>query len=96
MTLIALFAPMAQSTNRSTAKRRHPPIPLPYVTSPGAPGATALRADCQTPPRGVAPFILLLDVRGGRAGMTAASPQGDEPLIPMPALSLPALRQAIG
>src|SRR5690348_1365773 len=27
--------------------------------------------------------------------MTAESPQGDEPLIPMPALSLPALRQAV-
>ena len=27
--------------------------------------------------------------------MTAEYPQGDEPLIPMPALSLPALRQAV-
>jgi len=27
--------------------------------------------------------------------MTAEHPQGDEPLIPMPALSLPALRQAV-
>ena len=27
--------------------------------------------------------------------MTAQYPQGDEPLIPMPALSLPALRQAV-
>jgi hypothetical protein len=30
-----------------------------------------------------------------RAGMTAEYPQGDEPLIPMPALSLPALRQEV-
>ena len=27
--------------------------------------------------------------------MTAEHPQGDEPLIPLPALSLPALRQAV-
>ena len=27
--------------------------------------------------------------------MTAEYPQGDEPLIPMPALALPALRQAV-
>jgi hypothetical protein len=27
--------------------------------------------------------------------MTAEYPRGDEPLIPMPALSLPALRQAL-
>jgi hypothetical protein len=27
--------------------------------------------------------------------VTAEYPQGDEPLIPMPALSLPALRQAV-
>ncbi len=27
--------------------------------------------------------------------MTAEHPQGNEPLIPMPALSLPALRQAV-
>ncbi len=27
--------------------------------------------------------------------MTAEHPRGDEPLIPMPALSLPALRQAV-
>jgi hypothetical protein len=30
-----------------------------------------------------------------QAGMTAEYPRGDEPLIPMPALSLPALRQAV-
>src|SRR5689334_16134121 len=38
--------------------------------------------------------ILLLDERSW-AGMTAGYPQGDEPLVPMPALSLPALRQAV-
>ena len=48
MAPIALFAPIAQSTNRSTAKRRSSPVL-----------------------------------------------QSDEPLIPMPALSLPALRQAV-
>src|SRR5689334_12759534 len=32
MALIALFAPMARSTNRSTAKRRPPPVLLPCVT----------------------------------------------------------------
>src|SRR5690349_811279 len=37
MTLIALLAPMARSTNRSTARRGPPPAPLLYVTSPGAP-----------------------------------------------------------
>ena len=38
MALIALVAPMARSTNRSTAKRRLPPALLLSVTSPGAPG----------------------------------------------------------
>jgi hypothetical protein len=38
MALIALFAPMARSTNRSTARRWLPPILLPCVTSPGTPG----------------------------------------------------------
>src|SRR5690349_23627572 len=37
ITLIALLAPMARSTNRSTARRGPPPAPLLYVTSPGAP-----------------------------------------------------------
>ena len=37
MAPIALFAPIAQSTNRSTAKRRSPPVLLLCVTSPGAP-----------------------------------------------------------
>src|SRR5881275_1986365 len=33
--------------------------------------------------------------RAGLEPTTGGSPQGDEPLIPMPALSLPALRQAV-
>lgn len=45
--------------------------------------------------RGLARLILILDIGGGGLRMTAEQPYGDEPLIPMPALSLPALRQAI-
>ena len=54
----------------------------------------AARVNRHTLPRSAARSTLLLDVRGGGL-MTAEYPQGDEPLIPMPALSLPALRQAV-
>ena len=65
--LIALFAPIARSTKRSTAKHLPPPVPLLCVTWPGALSPRP-RANSQTPPRGTARFILLLDVRGGGLG----------------------------
>ena len=66
--LIALFAPMARSTNRSTAKT--PAVPRPTTVCNAARGArpAAARANSQTPPRGVERIILMLDVRGGGLG----------------------------
>jgi hypothetical protein len=64
MAPIALFAPIAQSTNRSTAKRRSPPVLLLCVTSPGAPSPRPRKRIARLPSkRGT--VILLLDVRGG-------------------------------
>jgi len=98
-----------RSTNRSTAAAPDPFVLLLYVTSPQHPACVGRASSAvteptvyrlvrcsssQTPPRGVARFILLLDVRGG-GSHDCWYPQGDEPLIPMPALSLPALRQAV-
>jgi hypothetical protein len=66
----------------------------------GAPGLIRRDLDgvhcsgSQTLPQGLARFILLLDVRGA-SRMSAEYPQGDEPLIPMPALSLLVLRQTV-
>jgi hypothetical protein len=65
MALIALFAPMARSTNRSTAKRRLPPVLLPCVTPLEAPRPRPRERIATLGPRGVARLILLPDERRG-------------------------------
>jgi hypothetical protein len=65
MALIAPYARMTRSTNRSTAKRRSPRVPLLPVTSLGTLSPRPRERIARLRLEGVARFILLLDVRGG-------------------------------
>src|SRR5580698_8944271 len=94
MALIAPYARMTRSTNRSTAKRRSSLVPLLSVTSLGIlsprPRERIARLRLKA-----WHGLFCWWMREEAGSMTAEYPQGDEPLIPMPVLSLPALRQAV-